>query len=182
MSKAFTKEDDEGLDGGGDDEPEIPQPSGSPCITREGFKKLQTEFDALWRIERPKVTTEVMWAAAQGDRSENAEYIYGKRRLREIDRRVRFLKKRMESVSVVDPSPAQAGRVFFGATVEVEDDDGKKSRYRLIGTDEIDLKRGWISIESPIGKALLGKAIGDEAFVQRPKGETVLTIRSISYE
>jgi len=176
VSKAFTKEDDSE-----DEEPEIPQPTGSPCITREGFKKLQTEFDQLWRVERPRITTEVMWAAAQGDRSENAEYIYGKRRLREIDRRVRFLKKRMESVTVIDPAPEQAGKVFFGATVEVEDDDGKRSTYRLIGSDEIDLKRGWISIESPIGRALLGKSVGDEAFVQRPKGETVLTIRTIGY-
>ena len=176
MSKAFTKEDDNE-----EEAPEIPQPVGSPCITREGFKKLQAEFDQLWRVERPKVTTEVMWAAAQGDRSENAEYIYGKRRLREIDRRVRFIKKRMESVTVVETQPAQADKIFFGATVEVQDDDGKCSRYRLIGTDEIDLKRGWISIESPIGRALLGKSVGDEAFVQRPKGETVLTVRSISY-
>jgi transcription elongation factor GreB len=178
VSKAFTKEDD----GGEDDLGEIPQPTGSPCITRDGFKKLSAEFDQLWRVERPKVTTEVMWAAAQGDRSENAEYIYGKRRLREIDRRVRFLKKRMESVTVIEPAPEQAGRVFFGATVDVEDDDGKRSRYRLIGTDEIDLKRGWISIESPIGKALLGKVVGDEVLVHRPKGETTLTVRAITYE
>jgi transcription elongation factor GreB len=178
MSKAFTKEE------ASEDElpeEEIELPTGSPVITRQGYEKLQAELDQLWRVERPKVTTEVMWAAAQGDRSENAEYIYGKRRLREIDRRLRFLKKRLDSLTVVEPHKDQLGKVFFGATVTVEDEDGKKSTYRFVGSDEIDLKKGWISVDSPLAKALLGKEKGDYALVNRPKGETEVKILSIKY-
>ncbi len=177
MSKAFTKEEDESED----NEPEIVQPSGSPCITKEGYQKLAAELDDLWRVVRPKITNEVMWAAAQGDRSENAEYIYGKRRLREIDRRLRFLKKRLDSVRVVEPNPSQHGRVFFGATVGIEDEEGKKSRYRIIGSDEVDLAKSCISVDSPLAKAMLGKSVGDSVIVRRPKGEIEVTILSIDY-
>ncbi len=181
MSKAFTSEEPQEDNDAELDAQEESKPMGSPVITREGYNKLQEEFDRLWRVERPKVTTEVMWAAAQGDRSENAEYIYGKRRLREIDRRVRWLKKRIESLQIVEPSKEQLGRVFFGAYVTIKDEDGKKSKYRIVGSDEIDLKRGWISIDSPLGKALLGKSKGDEALVNRPKGEMEVVIMKIEY-
>jgi transcription elongation factor GreB len=177
MSKAFTKEEQDEEP----DEPEIAAPQGSPVITRAGYDKLQAELEHLWKVERPKVTNEVMWAAAQGDRSENAEYIYGKRRLREIDRRLRFLKKRLDALQVVEPHPGQLGRVFFGATVTIEDEDGKRSKYRIVGSDEIDTKRGWISIDSPLAKALLGKKKGDFALVMRPKGETEVQILAIAY-
>ncbi|MCC6808156.1 MAG: transcription elongation factor GreB [Deltaproteobacteria bacterium] len=180
MSKAFTKEEP-GEDELPDELEEEQKPQGSPVITREGYERLQAEFDKLWKVERPKVTNEVMWAAAQGDRSENAEYIYGKRRLREIDRRVRWLKKRLESLEIVEPHPDQKGKVFFGAYVDVKDEDGKRSKYRIVGSDEIDLKRGWISIDAPLAKALLGKKKGDFALVSRPKGEIEVEIVSVRY-
>jgi len=183
MSKAFTKEDspqEEELPLEPDDEPEQ-HPQGSPVITRDGYNKLKSEFDRLWKVERPRITTEVMWAAAQGDRSENAEYIYGKKRLREIDRRVRWLKKRLTSLQIVEPQKEQHGKVFFGAFVKVVDEDGKKSAYRIVGSDEIDLKQGWISIDSPLAKALLGKKVGDFGVVNRPKGEVEVEILEITY-
>ena len=177
MSKAFTKEDD------GAPEPDEPEPptDASPVITRAGYEKPHAEMEHLWKVERPKVTNEVMWAAAQGDRSENAEYIYGKRRLREIDRRLRFLGKRLDKVQIIEPSPEQEGRVFFGAYVKLEDEDGKTSKYRIVGPDEIDLKRFWISIDSPLAKALLGKRVGEWAVVRRPKGEVEVQILEITY-
>jgi transcription elongation factor GreB len=181
MSKAFTREEQQ-------EEPELeipeedePVSTASPVITREGYNRLKEEFDRLWKVERPRITTEVMWAAAQGDRSENAEYIYGKKRLREIDRRVRWLKKRLLALQIVEYQEEQEGRVFFGATVRIVDEDGKKSTYRIVGGDEIDLKRGWISIDSPLAKALLGKSVGEWGLVQRPKGEVEVTIEGISY-
>jgi transcription elongation factor GreB len=127
------------------------------------------------------VTAEVAAAAAQGDRSENAEYIYGKKRLREIDRRVRFLSKRLDVVQVVEPSEEQEGKVYFGAWVTIEDEDEKRSTYRIVGTDEPDSAKGWISVESPVARALLGKSAGDVVTVQRPKGPTDVTIVSIRY-
>ena len=133
-------------------------------------------------MERPQVTQEVAAAAAQGDRSENAEYIYGKRRLREIDRRIRYLTKRLDSLIVATASPEQQGRVFFGAWVTVEDDDGKLQTWRIVGSDEFDIRQGMISVESPIAKALLGKSEGDTVVVHRPKGECELTIVGIRYE
>jgi transcription elongation factor GreB len=178
MSKAFVKDDDEPFD----DEPEPAGAVEPGCITEQGYRRLQTELEQLWKVERPRVTSEVAWAAAQGDRSENAEYIYGKRRLREIDRRVRFLQKRLEKLVIVRPSPEQAGAVFFGAWVTLEDEDGKTTTYRLVGSDEIDLKRGWISLDSPVGKALLGKRVGDTVVVRRPKGEIELQVAAIRYE
>jgi len=143
---------------------------------------LNKELVHLWKVERPRVTREVSDAAALGDRSENAEYIYGKKRLREIDRRLRFLSKRMDVLQIIKPAPEQDGRVFFGAKVTVEDEEGEESRYQIVGPDEYDLKNGWISVDSPMAKALLGKAEGDEARVQRPKGSAMVTILEIRYD
>ena len=154
---------------------------GKHYITPEGAKKLRAELDQLWTVERPRVTQEVADAAAQGDRSENAEYIYGKRRLREIDRRVRFLSKRLDDVVVVSESPADPTRVFFGAWVTLEDDDGEEVTYRIVGPDESSVERGFISMEAPVAKAVLGKREGDEVTVRRPKGDITYTVVGIRY-
>src|SRR6202008_1888199 len=127
-----------------------PQAPGSQYITPEGARRLQDELDELWKRERPKVTQAVSEAAAQGDRSENAEYTYGKKMLREIDSRVRFLTKRLEALKVVSEKPSDPNKVYFGAWVTIEDEDGKQSRYRIVGPDELDLKLGLISIDSPL--------------------------------
>jgi transcription elongation factor GreB len=147
-------------------------------ITPEGFAKLKGELDHLWKVERPRVTAEVEAAAALGDRSENAEYIYGKRRLREIDRRLRFLGDRIERMHVIPPAMQKNadGRAAFGAWVTVEDEDGQESSWRLVGPDETDADRGLISIDAPMGRALLGKREGDEVEVARPKGVAVFTV------
>jgi len=152
-------------------------------ITAEGAKRLAEELRRLTAVERPRVVNEVSEAAAQGDRSENAEYIYGKKRLREIDRRIRFLEKRLDAAVVVRRTE-EAGRdvVFFGATVEVEDEDGKRSRYTLVGVDEAEPSRGRLSWQSPVGRALLKKKLGDVVTVVRPAGEIELEIVSIAYE
>jgi transcription elongation factor GreB len=150
-------------------------------ITPEGAKRLRAELDQLWTVERPRVTQEVSDAAAQGDRSENAEYIYGKRRLREIDRRVRFLSKRLDDVVVVNEAPSDPSRVFFGAWVTLEDEGGKEVTYRIVGPDESDLDRGFISMDAPVAKALLGKRDGDDVAVKRPKGDITYTIVAIRY-
>jgi len=151
-------------------------------ITPEGAKKLRAELDHLWTVERPRVTQEVADAAAQGDRSENAEYIYGKRRLREIDRRVRFLSKRLDDIVVVNEAPSDARRVFFGAYVTVEDEEGEQVEYRIVGPDESDVDKKWISMEAPVAKALMGKRLDDEVTVARPKGNIAYTIVKIRYE
>src|SRR6185369_7293320 len=122
-----------------------PQQPGSKYITPEGERRLNKELDELWKVERPRVTQAVSEAAAQGDRSENAEYTYGKRRLREIDRRVRFLRKRLDGMTIVDKAPSDPRRVFFGAWVTLEDDDGKQTKYRIVGPDEFDMADGYIS-------------------------------------
>ncbi|HYV49761.1 MAG TPA: transcription elongation factor GreB [Myxococcaceae bacterium] len=151
-------------------------------ITRAGAERLHSELLRLLNTERPKVTAEVSAAAAQGDRSENAEYIYGKKRLREIDRRIHFLQRRLDSSTVVDPAEqTEKDRVFFGATVTLEDEDGKRTTYQVVGPDETDTKGGRISMDSPVGKALLRKAKGDEVVVNRPRGEVELTIVEIRY-
>ena len=150
-------------------------------ITREGAKRLQEELARLRSKERPPVVQDVADAAAQGDRSENAEYIYGKKKLREIDRRMHFLTKRLESATVVPPRTDGEERVFFGATVEVEDEDGNVARYRIVGEDEIDLKRGDISYKSPIARVLLKKKAGDTVILRKPSGEVDLTIVSVTY-
>jgi len=159
-----------------------PQPALSRYITPEGAKKLRAELDQLWTVERRRVTQEVADAAAQGDRSENAEYIYGKRRLREIDRRVRFLSKRLDEVTVVVEPPSDPNRVFFGAHVSVEDDAGEPHTYRIVGGDESDVDKGWISIDSPVARALLGKRCDDVVTVRAPRGEIEYTILAIRYD
>jgi transcription elongation factor GreB len=153
-----------------------------PCITPEGFRALQRELEQLWRVERPRVTREVADAAALGDRSENAEYIYGKRRLREIDARVRFLRGRLELLTVVKPGEVEdADRVYFGAWVTLETEEGEELRYRLVGPDESDVERGLISVESPMGRELIGKREGDEITVRRPAGEACFSVLGVDY-
>lgn len=154
----------------------------SNYITRAGWQALDQELKFLWKEERPKVTQAVSDAAALGDRSENAEYIYGKRRLREIDRRVRFLTKRLEVLQIVDYHPRQEGKVFFGAWVELEDSNGAVNRYRIVGCDEFDPAKNWISIDSPVARALIGKEVDDEISVQTPLGKNTLYINQIWYE
>jgi transcription elongation factor GreB len=151
-------------------------------ITPAGAKRLAEELRRLVETERPRVVQEVADAAAQGDRSENAEYIYGKKRLREIDRRIHFLTKRLDSAVVVRQEEVRKDVIFFGATVEVEDEDGKRSRYTLVGADESDPSSGRLSWQSPIGRALLRKKKGDSVTVQRPAGEIELEVISIRYE
>ncbi len=181
MNKAFTKENDDAEDD--DDVPDEPaRPKGTQHITPEGFRALQAELKRLWTVERPKITDEVATAAAQGDRSENAEYIYGKKKLREIDRKVRFLRRRLDAVTVVVPPKDQPEKVFFGAWFTIEDEDGKELSYRIVGTDELDLAARKISVASPVAQALLGKRVGDTAVVQRPKGATEVTIVKVWYE
>ena len=143
---------------------------------------MRAELEQLWTVERPRVTQEVSDAAAQGDRSENAEYIYGKRRLREIDRRVRFLSKRLDNVTVVNEPPSDPGRVFFGAHVTVEDDAGERRTYRIVGGDESDVDKGWISIDSPVARACLGKRCDDTVTVRDPRGEIEYTIIDVRYD
>lgn len=150
-------------------------------ITREGARRLQDELADLRSRQRPKIVQEVADAAAQGDRSENAEYIYGKKKLREIDRRIHWLTRRLESVTVVDPRTDGVQAVFFGAHVEVEDEDGARATYRIVGEDEIDLDRGHISWRSPLGRSLLKKRQGDTVLLRRPSGEVELTIVSVRY-
>jgi transcription elongation factor GreB len=157
-------------------------PAGSRYITPAGAKRLREELEQLWRDERPRVTQAVAAAAAQGDRSENAEYTYGKRRLREIDRRVRFLRQRLEGMVVVAAPPSDPRRAFFGAWVTLEASDGERLRHRIVGPDEFDLAPGYISMDSPLGRALLGKALDDEVTVEAPGGPRTLTITAIEYE
>jgi transcription elongation factor GreB len=151
-------------------------------ITPAGFKRLADELTRLRTIDRPKVVQEVSDAAAQGDRSENAEYIYGKKKLREIDRRMRWLGQRIDGAVVVDPKQQRGERVFFGATVVLEDDDGEERTYQLVGEDEIDAPQGRISWRSPIGSALLKKALDDDVRVRTPAGLRRFTIVDIRYE
>lgn len=153
----------------------------SNYITRDGWYALDKELKYLWKEERPRVTQSVSEAAAQGDRSENAEYIYGKKRLREIDRRVRFLSKRLDELKIVDPEPRQEGKVYFGAWVTLEDDDENVKTFRLVGPDEFDPAKQWISIDSPVARALIGKQVDDEICVQTPGGEVNYCVLSIKY-
>ncbi len=150
-------------------------------ITPEGKRRLLDELSRLWRQERPRVTQAVAEAAAQGDRSENAEYIYGKKQLRQIDSRIRFLQKRLDELVVVEHPPEDRKRVFFGAWVSLEDEDGEQAVYRLVGPDEIDPARGWISIDSPLARALLKHRVGDDVLVRLPAGEKVYHILEVRY-
>jgi transcription elongation factor GreB len=154
-------------------------------ITRAGARRMQDELVELRTKQRPKIVQDVADAAAQGDRSENAEYIYGKKKLREIDRRIIYLTKRLETGTVVGPADREGSatdRVFFSAIVQVEDDDGKQTTYQIVGADEIDLARGLISYRSPLGRALLKRQVGDTIVFHKPSGEAELTIVSIRYE
>ena len=159
--------------------PSIP---GSPYITPAGHARLKAELDQLWRVERPQVTAAVTAAAAQGDRSENAEYTYGKKRLREIDARVRFLRRRLDGMKVVDHPPADTSRVFFGARVTLERADGAIHRYRIVGPDEAGAEEGGISMDSPMARALLGKALDTEVAVNIAGAETRYDIIAIDYD
>ncbi|MBF0266767.1 MAG: transcription elongation factor GreB [Gammaproteobacteria bacterium] len=159
-----------------------PRPQSSVYITQQGKDALLAEHDELWYKKRPQVTRSVSEAAAQGDRSENAEYIYGKKQLREIDSRLRFLKKRLDVVQIVDQIPQDQSKVFFAAIVTVENEAEEVSTYHIVGADEIDLRQGKISIDSPLAKALLGKSVGDEVIFQGPKGQLVYFIEAIEYK
>lgn len=150
-------------------------------ITPEGAKRLSEELHKLRVVERPRVVEEVKAAAAQGDRSENAEYIYGKKKLREIDRRMHFLTKRLESAVVVDPKSQSGEKIFFGATVEIEDEDGARKVLTIVGEDEIDTKGSRISWRSPMGRALLGKTKGEVVVVKRPAGEIEIEIVAVRW-
>ena len=153
----------------------------SSYITPEGARILRDELGYLLKVERPRVTQAVSDAAAEGDRSENAEYIYGKKRLREIDRRLRFLIKRLDALTVVEHQPARQGKVFFGAWVRLENEDGDEVEYRIVGPDEFDVGKGFISMDSPVGRALLGRQEGDEVVVRRPAGSVTFTILEVRY-
>jgi transcription elongation factor GreB len=181
MSKAFTKEDDAPED---DDLPEVPQPSvgGKNYMTPEGFARLKAELKQLVEVERPEVVKTVAWAAALGDRSENADYIYGKRRLREIDRRVRYLIKRLENAEVVDSAGRDTDQVFFGASVTIQSKDGKRE-IKIVGVDEVDPARGLVSWMSPVAQALIrGKAReGDSVRLRTPAGEDTIEVLEVRY-
>jgi transcription elongation factor GreB len=159
-----------------------PLPKRAHLITPRGAQQLADELDFLWRKDRPAVTQQVSDAAKLGDRSENAEYIYGKRRLREIDRRVRYLRKRLEICEVVDRPPADINRVYFGAWIELEDDDENLYRYRIVGENEIDLPNNYISVDAPLARGLLGKRLDDEVEVRLPKGKVNYCIIAIHYQ
>ena len=150
-------------------------------ITEEGHTALKQELDQLWRVTRPEITQKVSWAASLGDRSENADYQYNKKLLREIDRRVRYLRKRLEDVKVVQYSPEQEGKIFFGAWVEIENEEAEMLRFRIVGYDEIYGRKDYISIDSPMARALLGKTVDDEVLVRTPGGEALWFVLSISY-
>lgn len=179
MSKAFTKEseDDEELDGS----PKLPQ-GVKNYITPGGYRRLLDEFDQLWKLERPELVKTITWAASNGDRSENGDYIYGKKRLREIDRRIRFLSQRIEHSEVVDPAQrVDCDQVFFGATVTVSNRAGEEKTYSIVGLDELDVGRGRISWVSPLAKALLKAREGDVVTLRTPGGVEELDVVEISY-
>ncbi len=159
-----------------------PRQRGSTYITPEGEAALRAEVHRLWKVERPVVTAAVHDAAKNGDRSENGDYIYGKRRMREIDSRVRFLTKRLDELEIVDRPPNNRDKVYFGAWVTLEGDDGEQQHYRIVGPDEFDLKAGKLSMDSPLARSLLGKRLNDEVTVRSPAGEQTLYIVAIRYE
>jgi len=154
----------------------------SPYITAEGYQRLKDEHDQLWKVRRPEVVRALGAAAAEGDRSENAEYIYRKKELREIDRKLRYLQTRLPDLRVVDQPPSDPSRVFFGAWVELEDEAGKSRTYRIVGGDETDGPRGWISVDSPLARVLLKKQEGEAVTAQLPGGEVHLSIVSVRYQ
>ncbi|NLC61971.1 MAG: transcription elongation factor GreB [Gammaproteobacteria bacterium] len=160
-----------------------PQPRSTALITPEGHARLKAELDDLWRVQRPEVVKALAAAAAEGDRSENAEYTYRKKQLGGIDRRVRYLSKRLESLRVVDAAPADRDAVFFGATVELEDQDsGEVVRFRIVGPDETDASGGWISIDSPLARAMLKKRVDEEFSAELPRGAATFVVLSVEYD
>jgi transcription elongation factor GreB len=159
-----------------------PQPASSKYITPEGKQRLAEEVDNLWKKRRPEVTKALAAAAAEGDRSENAEYIYRKKELREIVSRLRYLRKRLDGIVVVDRVPDDQRKVYFGAWVRLEDSTGMQSVFRIVGPDEFDPSSGYISMDSPMGKALIGKSLDDEFTLRLPEGETEYVITEISYD
>src|SRR6478735_4297315 len=159
-----------------------PPEKSTALVTPDGHARLKAELDELWRVKRPEVVKALAAAAAEGDRSENAEYTYRKKQLGEIDRRVRYLSKRLETLRVVDAPPSDRSAVFFGASVEIEAAaDGELSRYRVVGPDETDAPRGWISIDSPLARAMLGKRVDDEFEAALPDGPARFVILSVDY-
>jgi len=159
-----------------------PSPSSTAIITREGFERLKAELDHLWHILRPEVVKAITAAAAEGDRSENAEYIYRKKQLAEIDRRARYLTKRIPSLQVADGAPSDRSLVFFGARIELENvDTGEIVHYRIVGPDETDAKQGWISIDSPIARAVLKKRVDDEFAAELPGGPVRFALVAVDY-
>jgi len=181
MSKAFTKESD----GDNEEESELPSlvvPGGKNYITPQGLQRMRDELNRLLDVDRPEVVKVVSWAASNGDRSENGDYLYGKKKLREIDKRIRFLSKRMEIAEVVNPLDKKGDTVLFGATVDLLDEDGKRRRYSIVGVDETDISNGRISWISPIGKALLQTRKGDAITVRTPRGDEELEILDVRYE
>ena len=159
-----------------------PREKSSPYVTRTGYDDLNGELKQLWKVTRPEVTRKVSEAAAQGDRSENAEYIYGKKQLREIDGRIQFLSKRLDELTIVDKVPNDPDRIFFGAWVTLEDETGANLTYRLVGPDEFDRKPEYVSIDSPMAKALMKKTIDDEIRIEQADGERNYTVVDIRYE
>ncbi len=158
-----------------------PQPPSAKYITAEGEKVLKAELHQLWKVERPEVTQSVSEAAALGDRSENAEYIYGKKRLREIDRRVRYLRRRLEEMTVVSEPPTNQHKIYFAAVVTLEDQDRNTHKYKIVGPDELDPKKGHISIDGPLGRALLGKEVDSEIEIESPQGPMAYSVLAIEY-
>ena len=157
-----------------------PEKRSSPYITPAGYRALAEELESLWK-RRARVTRALAAAAAEGDRSENAEYIYRKKQLREIDRRIRYLQKRLPDLKIVNSAPTDTGKIFFGATVTLEDETGREVVYRLVGADEFDPARGWISIDAPLARALLAKTLDDEVKVTTPGGEVSFVVMAIHY-
>jgi transcription elongation factor GreB len=184
MSKAFTQED--GADSPELDSEELEEGPKIPgglknYMTPQGAERLKAELKKLLYTDRPEVVRTVSWAASNGDRSENGDYIYGKRRLREIDRRIRFLTKRLESAEIVDPTTQKKDQVLFGASVTVRDEEERERTYRIVGIDETDVARGQVSWISPIAKALLNARVGEVVNLRTPKGEEELEIVAIRY-
>ncbi len=158
-----------------------PRARSSPYITSEGHSRLTAELKDLWKIQRPALTARIQAAAANGDRSENGDYIYGRKAQREMDARIRYLSKRLDEVEVVDRVPREQSKVYFGAWVSLENETGTTIKVRLVGADEIDTALGWISVDSPLARAALGKTIEDEISLQTPSGDQLYWITAISY-
>jgi len=158
-----------------------PRARASPYITAEGHARLTAELKELWKVQRPALTARIQAAAANGDRSENGDYIYGRKAQREMDARIRYLSKRLDEVEVVERTPRDQSRVYFGAWVSLEDETGKTLKVRLVGADEIETSLGWISIDSPLARAALGKSVEDEISLQTPSGDQLYWITEIIY-